>query len=162
MRALLLKITSLLVRSFVCSFVRTLVSLFALHTDRPCNSNNSSNVSFAYCLKAALCKTYILVYDIISSTLSSLVLTTYFIIITYIRVKVCLVNPQFRNFPNYYYTLNFTVPDGGTLQVVMIDTVLLCGNTAYDVVGDQPHGPENPKVADDQWKWIESQLEAST
>jgi len=43
----------------------------------------------------------------------------------------------------------------------MIDTVLLCGNTKDDIVGDQPHGPVNYKVSEDQWTWIEIQLQAS-
>ncbi|XP_052778205.1 tartrate-resistant acid phosphatase type 5-like [Mya arenaria] len=65
------------------------------------------------------------------------------------------------NFPDYYYALSFKIPGGGVVDIVMIDTVLLCGNTDDDVVGDQPHGPSNAKVSDDQWSWIDLQLQSS-
>lgn len=65
------------------------------------------------------------------------------------------------NFPNYYYALQFPVPGGKTVDIVMIDTVLLCGNTKHDWVGDQPHGPTNMKMSEDQWTWIELQLQSS-
>lgn len=43
----------------------------------------------------------------------------------------------------------------------MVDTVLLCGNTKHDIVGDQPHGPKDLGVAEDQWAWIDLQLKSS-
>ena len=67
----------------------------------------------------------------------------------------------FRNFPNYYYTVNYNIPGGAALDIVMLDTVLLCGNTKYDSEHDQPVGPEDLAVADSQWQWIEQQLAAS-
>lgn len=65
------------------------------------------------------------------------------------------------NFPNYYYALRFPIPGGATVDIVMIDTVLLCGNTRHDFIGDQPKGPKDIKAAEDQWSWIEKQLETS-
>jgi tartrate-resistant acid phosphatase type 5 len=67
----------------------------------------------------------------------------------------------FRNFPNYYYALEFTIPGGKIVDIIMLDTILLCGNTAHDFVGDQPHGPDNMKMSEDQWTWLELQLMAS-
>lgn len=65
------------------------------------------------------------------------------------------------NFPNYYYALQFLIPGGKTVDILMLDTVLLCGNTGYDTEGDQPHGPENTRVAEDQWAWLEQKLGTS-
>ncbi|KAH3695879.1 tartrate-resistant acid phosphatase type 5-like [Dreissena polymorpha] len=65
------------------------------------------------------------------------------------------------NFPSYYYGLSFPIPGGKKVDIIMIDTVLLCGNTGYDVEGDQPHGPTNIKASDDQWTWIDLQLQSS-
>ncbi|XP_052774583.1 tartrate-resistant acid phosphatase type 5-like [Mya arenaria] len=65
------------------------------------------------------------------------------------------------NFPDYYYSLNFKIPGGDGVDIIMIDTVLLCGNTDHDIVGDQPHGPENVKVAEDHWAWLDTQLKSS-
>jgi tartrate-resistant acid phosphatase type 5 len=77
-------------------------------------------------------------------------------------------------FPDFYYTVTWPVPGTSyTLQVVMIDTVLLCGGTddleyceengilAKDCV-IQPTGPDDPKVAATQWQWINDTLKAST
>lgn len=43
----------------------------------------------------------------------------------------------------------------------MLDTVLLCGNTLSDFVHDQPKGPADFMVAQDQWAWLEQQLASS-
>ena len=48
------------------------------------------------------------------------------------------------------------------MQIVMIDTVVLSGNSDKDWLGLQPHGPEDDKMADDQWMWITQQLATST
>ena len=68
-----------------------------------------------------------------------------------------------RIFPNYYYSLEFKLPSSSTtVQIVMIDTVVLSGNSDKDWLGLQPHGPEDDKMADDQWMWITQQLATST
>ncbi|KAL4237005.1 Tartrate-resistant acid phosphatase type 5 [Mactra antiquata] len=65
------------------------------------------------------------------------------------------------NFPNYYYVLQYKIPGGKTVDIVMIDTILLCGNTKHDFLGDQPKRPDNIKASEDQWTWIELQLQIS-
>ena len=67
----------------------------------------------------------------------------------------------FRNFPDFYYKLPFDVPGGKKMDIIMIDTVLLCGNTNYDMFGDQPQGPEDMVRSKTQWDWIKEQLESS-
>ncbi|CAL1576586.1 unnamed protein product [Knipowitschia caucasica] len=63
------------------------------------------------------------------------------------------------NYPSLYYSLLFPVGGSNTsLTVLMIDTVVLCGNT-WDQ--DQPEGPENPAEAEQQWDWIQSQLQSA-
>ncbi|XP_067846062.1 tartrate-resistant acid phosphatase type 5b [Heptranchias perlo] len=60
------------------------------------------------------------------------------------------------NFPNLYYELNFKIPNTNvSVTIVMIDTVLICGNT-YQV--NQPKGPENPQLAQEQLQWIQEKL----
>jgi len=78
-------------------------------------------------------------------------------------------------YPDYYYNQIWTIKGSDnverTLEVVMIDTVMLTGTT-YDseyceennIVNCklQPTGPENVKAAQDQWKWIDQTLRTST
>mmetsp|Transcript_40491 Transcript_40491/g.102995 ORF Transcript_40491/g.102995 Transcript_40491/m.102995 type:complete len:354 (+) Transcript_40491:68-1129(+) len=71
------------------------------------------------------------------------------------------------HFPNFYY--DFVEEVGGGVQVhhVMIDTVLLAGQsedfqTGQPLTGSQYTGPANPLIAEQQWHWINTTLAAST
>ncbi|KAK3091693.1 hypothetical protein FSP39_021927, partial [Pinctada imbricata] len=65
-------------------------------------------------------------------------------------------------YPDYYYSMSYDVPGGKKAEFVMIDTVLLCGNTGHDFLNNQPQGPDNLGVADAQWDWINKQLQTSS
>ncbi|XP_046717235.1 tartrate-resistant acid phosphatase type 5a [Silurus meridionalis] len=66
------------------------------------------------------------------------------------------------NFPYYYYELNFDIPHtDATLQVLMLDTVLLCGNTD-DFQDGKPSGPESSVLANRQLLWLQERMHSST
>jgi len=81
-------------------------------------------------------------------------------------------------FPKLFYTIRYNFNIGNEIplsfEMLMIDTIVLCGNTV-DVQGDglfdwlfskhkEPTGPpkEYRKLAKEQWEWIEEQLNKST
>ncbi|XP_030852636.1 tartrate-resistant acid phosphatase type 5 [Strongylocentrotus purpuratus] len=61
------------------------------------------------------------------------------------------------HFPSLYYTKEFRISDSpdAKLFMVVIDTMLLCG------MGTPPTGPWNVSAAEDQWIWLEHQLNAT-
>jgi len=73
------------------------------------------------------------------------------------------------NFPSQYYSLTETAPDGATVQIVMIDTVELSGNSQLDALDDSKFlkgselpGPANLTAAASQLDWIKQTLSSST
>ena len=66
-----------------------------------------------------------------------------------------------RKFPYYYYELNFHIPNTGkTLTIIMLDTVLLCGNS-NDYVDEKPRGPLRAVDANRQLTWLQERLARS-
>jgi hypothetical protein len=71
------------------------------------------------------------------------------------------------SFPSLYYTFTETAPDGATVQVVYIDTVVLSGGssdpaTGEDLPGSRYPGPADAEAAQTQMQWLEATLAAST
>ncbi|VDM77038.1 unnamed protein product [Strongylus vulgaris] len=74
------------------------------------------------------------------------------------------------NFPKLYYKLSFSLKNS-SVDVLMIDTIVLCGNTAdiqnggfFDMLWNRSHhpeGPSDPQKAEEQWKWINENLNSS-
>ncbi|CAJ0592706.1 unnamed protein product [Cylicocyclus nassatus] len=72
-------------------------------------------------------------------------------------------------FPSLYYNMSYKLGNT-TVDVLMIDTIQLCGNTAnvknariWDILRQHPPlGPENKTLADQQWAWIDRTMQAST
>lgn len=61
-----------------------------------------------------------------------------------------------------YYNLTFRIPDTSLIvDIVMIDTVILCGNMDSDFSQKPPRGPDNVDDAEKQWDWIAKSLQAS-
>ncbi|XP_034045018.1 tartrate-resistant acid phosphatase type 5a [Thalassophryne amazonica] len=64
-------------------------------------------------------------------------------------------------FPSYYYELNFHIPNTGkTLSIIMLDTVMLCGNS-NDYDDQKPKGPAHPVNANRQLAWLQGRLARS-
>ncbi|KAF3687253.1 Tartrate-resistant acid phosphatase type 5 [Channa argus] len=64
-------------------------------------------------------------------------------------------------FPSYYYELNFRIPNSGkTLTIIMLDTIMLCGNS-LDHVDEKPRGPLSVVDANRQLTWLEERLALS-
>ncbi|CAN9509856.1 unnamed protein product [Ophioblennius macclurei] len=66
-------------------------------------------------------------------------------------------------FPAFYYELNFRIPNTGgeTLTVVMLDTIMLCGNS-NDYEDEKPRGPLRAVDANRQLAWLQERLARST
>ncbi|XP_076440919.1 tartrate-resistant acid phosphatase type 5-like [Babylonia areolata] len=66
------------------------------------------------------------------------------------------------NYPDYYYNLQQKIPgSSASVDFVMMDTILLCGNTGDDRLHTQPSGPEDIRTAQQQWAFVEKSLQAS-
>ncbi|XP_066520291.1 tartrate-resistant acid phosphatase type 5a [Hoplias malabaricus] len=76
------------------------------------------------------------------------------------QIQYSKVSPRW-NFPYYYYELNFRIPGSdSTLQVLMLDTVLLCGNTD-DFESRPPQGPSSRVQASRQLLWLQERMSRS-
>ena len=69
-------------------------------------------------------------------------------------------------FPSLWYALSFPFTSSSrkqrTVQLIMIDTVNLAGNSDDVCKGCELNGSANASLAEDQWSWIEDQLKSST
>ncbi|XP_070564011.1 tartrate-resistant acid phosphatase type 5-like isoform X2 [Ptychodera flava] len=66
------------------------------------------------------------------------------------------------NFPDTNYSKVFDIPhSNSTMLLVMIDTVILCGNTDDMILGSFLEGPIDPAKAKAQFQWIEDTLKQS-
>lgn len=67
-----------------------------------------------------------------------------------------------RIFPDYYYSQTFEIPgtDNDTLDVFMLDTVLICGKTDGNE-DDQPNPQTRSKNYSKQFRWLIAELEKS-
>lgn len=64
-------------------------------------------------------------------------------------------------FPAYYYELNFHIPNTQkTLTIIMLDTVMLCGNSD-DYSDTQPKGPLREVDANRQLVWLQDRIARS-
>uniref|UniRef100_A0A915J4N1 Calcineurin-like phosphoesterase domain-containing protein n=1 Tax=Romanomermis culicivorax TaxID=13658 RepID=A0A915J4N1_ROMCU len=52
-------------------------------------------------------------------------------------------------------------PDSFTVDFIMLDTIILCGNTLDSKDLISPPGPPNKSAADDQTRWLKERLESS-
>jgi len=64
-------------------------------------------------------------------------------------------------YPNYYYPYSALTPDGASVDIFMIDTVIFAGNSDADFLGKTPKGPDSVRLAEDQWTWLEEQMRNS-
>ncbi|CAI4229999.1 unnamed protein product [Auanema sp. JU1783] len=75
-------------------------------------------------------------------------------------------------FPSLYYKVSEKTKDGATIDILMIDTIVLCGNSRdiefagfWKMVTAKSHTPEGPvnvTAANLQYKWLETNLKNST
>ncbi|KAM4038257.1 tartrate-resistant acid phosphatase type 5 isoform 1-T1 [Anomaloglossus baeobatrachus] len=79
-----------------------------------------------------------------------------------ITAQVAYTNVSSRwIYPDLYYDLSFKIPSTNvTVRLLMLDTVVLCGNSD-DFVGGQPLGAANVKLAEKQLNWLVEKLQTS-
>ena len=95
-----------------------------------------------------------------------------------LKLSFVIHSTALRTYPELFYKVQYRFGDENNpirLEILMIDTMVLCGNT-IDVQGDgfidwvfnskklEPTGPppEYKELAAQQWRWIEQQLAQST
>jgi len=69
------------------------------------------------------------------------------------------------NFPDYWYSFTKDVGSGMTAEFLMIDTVLLAGESFHDIENNifvSATGPKNLQKAQSQWTWLETKMRDST
>uniref|UniRef100_A0A915B4J4 Tartrate-resistant acid phosphatase type 5 n=2 Tax=Parascaris univalens TaxID=6257 RepID=A0A915B4J4_PARUN len=92
-----------------------------------------------------------------------------------ITAQVAYTNHSSRwTFPSLYYKISYKFGEKGIkVDFIMIDTIVLCGNTRdvedssffemlFADVSENPNHPKDPKAAQVQWEWIKQQLDEST
>ncbi|XP_071488281.1 tartrate-resistant acid phosphatase type 5-like [Diadema antillarum] len=63
-------------------------------------------------------------------------------------------------FPDLYHSHVFDIPNTGRkVAVILVDTVILCGLTDDKTTGSNLPGPVSHSAAEEQWEWLEKQLE---
>lgn len=79
----------------------------------------------------------------------------------------------FRIFPDYFYPIKYELNNSIRVEIFVIDTVQLCGNTVEGQYGSlmtymlwgaprrPPQGPDDPDKAEEQWRWLENNLRKS-
>lgn len=68
-------------------------------------------------------------------------------------------------FPDYWYSFTKDIGNGMTAEFIMIDTVLLVGESYHDIENNvfvAATGPKNLQKAQSQWSFIEHKLASST
>ncbi len=76
-----------------------------------------------------------------------------------------------RVYPSLYYTVKYELSDGTDIDIIMIDTITLCGKAKdlknagiveeFFTPEHELRGPLNVQLANAQWIWLEEQLKAS-
>jgi len=64
-------------------------------------------------------------------------------------------------YPSLYYPFSLLTPDKTFVDIFMIDTVIMAGNSDDIDVGRAPAGPRNASLAEEQWSWLEDQMKNS-
>ncbi|XP_053395819.1 tartrate-resistant acid phosphatase type 5-like [Mercenaria mercenaria] len=66
-----------------------------------------------------------------------------------------------RNFPDFYYKITKTLPWNKVLDILLIDTIILCGHANKTPEGKTIYHPDDVHDAEVQWNWIEQNLKDS-
>ncbi|KAJ8040893.1 Tartrate-resistant acid phosphatase type 5 [Holothuria leucospilota] len=68
------------------------------------------------------------------------------------------------NYPSLYYSKRFAIPgiEGASLLLIMIDTMIICGNIDHNEHGTPPLGPAEKRQSLKQLGWLESELASAS